>query len=92
MRFTVRVDGPSRGYVMEVYTGHFRLPDLGPIGSNGLANPRDFETPVAAFEQKQENFTIINKFLGRLWSCVQVLARCSSIRLIAVLRTTPRMT
>jgi homogentisate 1,2-dioxygenase len=71
MRFTVRVDGPSRGYVMEVYTGHFRLPDLGPIGANGLANPRDFETPVAAYEQKQENFTIVNKFLGRLWSCVQ---------------------
>lgn len=40
----------SRGYVLEVFKGHFELPNLGPIGSNGLANPRDFLTPVASFE------------------------------------------
>ena len=39
-----------RGYVCEVYNGHFKIPDLGPIGANGLANPRDFMHPVAAFE------------------------------------------
>lgn len=39
-----------RGYILEVYDGHFSLPDLGPIGANGLANPRDFETPVAWFD------------------------------------------
>lgn len=39
-----------RGYILEVYNNHFTLPDLGPIGANGLANPRDFETPTAWFE------------------------------------------
>ena len=43
-------ESPSRGYVCENYGAHFRLPDLGPIGSNGLANARDFQAPVAAFE------------------------------------------
>ncbi len=43
-------DGPSRGYVCENYGAHFRLPELGPIGSNGLANARDFLAPVAAYE------------------------------------------
>jgi homogentisate 1,2-dioxygenase len=47
VRFRVELDGPSRGYVCENYGAAFKLPDLGPIGSNGLANPRDFETPVA---------------------------------------------
>lgn len=47
MRFSVAVSGPSRGYILEVYNGHFVLPSLGPIGANGLANPRDFLTPVA---------------------------------------------
>ena len=40
----------SRGYLLEVFKGHFELPNLGPIGANGLANPRDFLTPVASFE------------------------------------------
>ena len=40
IRFSVEVEGPSRGYVLEVYDNHFTLPNLGPIGSNGLANPR----------------------------------------------------
>jgi homogentisate 1,2-dioxygenase len=44
------VDGPTRAYVCENYGAPFRLPELGPIGSNGLANPRDFLAPVAAFE------------------------------------------
>ena len=43
-------DGPARGYVHEVFGSHFELPDLGVIGSNGLAHPRDFEFPVAAFD------------------------------------------
>ncbi|CAI5496922.1 unnamed protein product [Closterium sp. Naga37s-1] len=51
VRFAVHLpDGPSRGYVCEVFGGHFQLPDLGPIGANGLANPRDFQTPTAWFE------------------------------------------
>ena len=44
--------GMARGYILEVFSGHFQLPDLGPIGANGLANPRDFLTPVARFEDR----------------------------------------
>lgn len=61
-------DGPSRGYVCENYGAHFRLPELGPIGSNGLANARDFQTPVAAFEESSEPYEIIKKYGGSLWS------------------------
>lgn len=43
--------GGMRGYVLEVYSGHFELPDLGPLGANGLANPQDFVHPAAAFER-----------------------------------------
>ena len=50
IRFAVKVEGNTRAYVLEVYDGHFVIPDLGPIGSNGLANPRDFLFPVAAYE------------------------------------------
>ncbi len=67
VRFRVEVDGPVRGYVCENYGAPFRLPDLGPIGANGLANPRDFETPVAAFEDVDRPTQCIQKFAGRLW-------------------------
>lgn len=50
IRFSVDVDGPSRGYICEILRGHFELPSLGPIGANGLANPRDFQTPVAWYD------------------------------------------
>ncbi|HEY7807013.1 MAG TPA: homogentisate 1,2-dioxygenase [Croceibacterium sp.] len=67
LRFAVALDGPSRGYVCENYGAPFQLPDLGPIGSNGLANPRDFETPVAWFEDIEAEYEIVQKFQGRLW-------------------------
>jgi homogentisate 1,2-dioxygenase len=67
VRFRVELDGPSRGYVCENYGLPFRLPDLGPIGANGLANPRDFETPAAWFEDKDQPTDVIQKFQGRLW-------------------------
>jgi homogentisate 1,2-dioxygenase len=67
LRFAVALDGPSRGYVCENYGAPFQLPDLGPIGSNGLANPRDFETPVAWFEDVEDEYEIVQKFQGRLW-------------------------
>ena len=60
-------DGPSRGYICESYGAPFRLPDLGPIGANGLANPRDFLAPVAAFEDLERDCRIVAKFLGKLW-------------------------
>ena len=64
-------DGPSRGYVAENYGAPFRLPELGPIGANGLANPRDFLSPVAAYEDTQGSTQIIKKFGGRLWRSTQ---------------------
>ena len=59
--------GPRRGYICEVFDGHFVLPDLGPIGANGLANPRDFLHPTAAFENKTGSYTLVQKFLGSLY-------------------------
>jgi homogentisate 1,2-dioxygenase len=67
MKLRVDVEGPSRGYICENYGLTFRLPELGAIGANGLANPRDFLTPVAAYEEKEADFRIIGKFLGRMW-------------------------
>lgn len=68
LRFRVDLpDGPSRGYVCENFGTAMRLPDLGPIGANGLANPRDFETPVAAYEDIEGEFELIAKFQGHLW-------------------------
>jgi homogentisate 1,2-dioxygenase len=68
VKFRVVLEGPSaRGYICENYGLTFRLPDLGPIGANGLANSRDFLTPVAAYEDREGSFRIISKFLGRMW-------------------------
>jgi len=69
LRFRVELpDGAGRGYVCENFGPAFRLPDLGPIGSNGLANPRDFLTPVAAYEDIDGPHELVAKFMGRLWS------------------------
>jgi homogentisate 1,2-dioxygenase len=62
------LDGEARGYVCENYGAMFRLPELGPIGANGLANPRDFLTPVAGYEDRVGPFEIVAKFQGRLWT------------------------
>jgi homogentisate 1,2-dioxygenase len=61
-------DGEARGYVAENHGALFRLPDLGPIGSNGLANPRDFLTPQAWYEDVEGSFELVAKFNGLLWS------------------------
>jgi len=58
-----------RGYICENYGQQFRLPDLGPIGANGLANSRDFETPVAWYEDVEGDFELVAKFGGNLWTC-----------------------
>jgi homogentisate 1,2-dioxygenase len=60
--------GEARGYVCENYGQIFRLPELGPIGSNGLANARDFETPMAAFELREHRAEVVAKFEGHLWA------------------------
>ncbi len=68
IRFRVSLpDGVARGYVCENFGALLKLPDLGPIGSNGLANPRDFETPVAAYEDVEGDFELVTKFQGHLW-------------------------
>ncbi|TQF13477.1 homogentisate 1,2-dioxygenase [Myxococcus llanfairpwllgwyngyllgogerychwyrndrobwllllantysiliogogogochensis] len=61
-------EGPVSGYICENHGALFRLPDLGPIGSNGLANARDFLTPVAAFEDVDRPTLVVQKFQGRLWA------------------------
>ncbi|MCV2349156.1 homogentisate 1,2-dioxygenase [Paucibacter sp. Y2R2-4] len=71
MAFKVAVDGPSRGYICENYGAAFRLPELGPIGSNGLANARDFQAPVAAFETEPGAYEIVKKYGGSLWRAEQ---------------------
>jgi homogentisate 1,2-dioxygenase len=65
-------EGPIRGYALELFQGHFTLPELGPIGSNCLANPRDFQVPVAVYaEDTATEWTIINKFNERLFEAKQ---------------------
>ena len=66
MKFKVELlDGPARGYVCENYGAKFTLPDRGPIGANCLANPRDFKTPVAAYEDKETPCTLTVKWCGQ---------------------------
>ena len=69
VRFRVELpDGNARGYICENFGALFRLPDLGPLGSNGLANPRDFLAPHAAYEDVEGDFELLAKFDGLLWS------------------------
>ena len=69
LRFRVELsDDAARGYVCENFGAAFRLPDLGPIGSNGLACERDFNTPVAWYEDREQRHELVAKFMGRLWT------------------------
>jgi len=70
LRFRVELlDGTARGYFCENFGSPLRLPDLGPIGSNGLANPRDFQTPVAWYEERNgDDLELVGKFSGQLWT------------------------
>ncbi|MFL6736726.1 MAG: homogentisate 1,2-dioxygenase [Sphingomonas sp.] len=68
IKFRVDVKGEAKGYVAENHGASFRLPELGPLGSNALANARDFEFPVARFEDKDEETEVIQKSLGSLWT------------------------
>lgn len=70
----------ARGQVCELYQGHWDLPELGPIGSTGLANVRDFEVPIASFDgsladgkmsANNTKWTITCRLQGQLWSCTQ---------------------
>lgn len=68
MKFRIDlVDGPVRGYVCENYGQALTLPERGPIGANCLANQRDFLTPTAAYEDLEEECTLVCKTQGRLF-------------------------
>ena len=70
MKFSVALpDGPSRGYICENYGAPFRLPERGPVGSDGYANDRDFKAPVAAYEDREGEFELVCKFAGNLHAC-----------------------
>ena len=69
VRLRVELLGSSaRGYVAENHGAPFRLPELGPIGANGLAAARDFEVPCAAFEDRDGACELVARFAGRCWS------------------------
>ncbi len=69
LKFRVELlDEKARGYVCENYGALLRLPELGPIGANGLANARDFLTPVASFEDREGSFQLLAKFGGHLFT------------------------
>ena len=69
LRFRVELpDGPSRGYICENYGPMLRLPELGPLGANGLASPRDFLAPVPAYEDARSPCSLVAKFQGNLWA------------------------
>lgn len=59
------IEGPCRGFVCENYGQAFDLPDRGPIGANCMANPRDFKTPVAWFEDRDAPSTVTLKWCGQ---------------------------
>lgn len=81
MRMRVELPGgPARGYICENYGAPFRLPELGPIGSNGLANPRDFVAPVAAYEDVERPTRMVQKFQGNLWRRRSTIRRSTSSR------------
>jgi homogentisate 1,2-dioxygenase len=73
IRYRVELpEGPVRGYILELYQGHFTLPELGPIGSNCLANARDFQAPVADFDEDTDSqWTLTAKFAGHLFAAKQ---------------------
>ncbi|KAI6170319.1 Homogentisate 1,2-dioxygenase [Aphelenchoides besseyi] len=71
IRFAVDVENEARGYILEVFGTHFQLPDLGPIGANGLANPRHFKTPTAWFEDRDCRFDVISKYQGHYFVAQQ---------------------
>lgn len=73
-------DGQTRGYILELYQGHFQLPELGPIGSNKLANARDFQVPMAYYENDTDSeWTVLSKFNRKLFYMVQRYSPCDVV-------------
>ena len=80
-RFRIELpDGPSRGYILEVWGTNFDLPELGPLGANGLANLRDFLTPKARYEIKKERWDIVYKLGGKFFKTTRAFSvRCGGL-------------
>ena len=71
-RFRISLpDGPSKGYVLEIWGSNCELPELGPLGANGLANARDFLHPIAKYEIENETWEVIYKLGGRFFKSTQ---------------------
>jgi len=71
-RFRVSVEGPTRGYILEIWGSNFELPELGPLGANGLSNARDFLSPVAYYEvTKDDPWEIVYKLGGKFFQSAQ---------------------
>lgn len=71
-RFKVKVEGPTRGYILEIWGANFELPELGPLGANGLANARDFLHPVAAYDiTKDDPWQSVYKLGGKFFTSSQ---------------------
>lgn len=60
-----------RGYILEVFNGHFEIPDLGPIGANGLANPQDFCYPTAAYVNDRSDWQLFTKYMSQFYLAKQ---------------------
>lgn len=71
-KFSINLEGPSRGYILEIWGSNFELPELGPLGANGLANARDFLHPVAKYNKDLSgDWKIRYKVCGRFFECTQ---------------------
>ncbi|THW55467.1 homogentisate 1,2-dioxygenase [Aureobasidium pullulans] len=73
IRFRVAVEGPTRGYILEIWGSNWELPELGPLGANGLANARDFLHPTAAYEltPSDRQWEIVYKLGGKFFKSTQ---------------------
>merc|ERR1711976_530459 len=67
IKYMIEVDSYVNGWICEIFKGHFKLPELGIIGSNGLANARDFQTPKAYYEFNKEKFNIYTKYINEFF-------------------------
>ena len=72
IKFSVSVETDSNGYILEVFDGHFELPDLGVLGANGLADPRHFQYPIASLKlTKNTTWSLVTKFGNKLFQASQ---------------------
>ena len=71
IKFLVELpEAKSKGYICEVYKSHFVIPDLGPIGANCCTNARDFDAPVAWYEDTEDEWKISTKFQGKFFEYI----------------------